>query len=279
MSVIETNAPIDLSDIANIGDNILDDVPSKEQIREEKAAAKEQAKAQSRAMKEIERESKRAEKENQKIKEEVGVVGGEEAQNARAYIVRCRNNKKFSEFLKTSGFKLEDKLLNKLSDEDLISLRERVSFAIANKNSDGMMRGLLMGGLLQAENIAVSNTIYPLKVKGLTATLSSSENFNDVLEEIILENQCMVYTKPTWRLAFMIIQTAATLHSVNSSLESATPEQRQQFFNAAQANAAQANANTSTPNQQSPPEKSSGKTPMTFSEKLSLAKSEFGDLL
>lgn len=277
MSVFETNAPIDLSDIAGGKDNILDDAPSKEEIREQKVAAKEQAREQARAMREFERESKRAEKEQQKVKEEVGVTGGEEAQNARAYIVRCRNNKKFGEFLKSSGFKLDDKLLNKLNEEDLISLRERVSFAIANKNSEGMMKGAIMTGLMQAENLAVNNTMYPLKVQGLTATLNSSENFHEVLEEIMLENQCMVYTKPTWRMLFMVVSTAASLHHVNSRLESATPDQKQQFFNQMAASAAETKAPKETKNEK-PADKPADKS-MSFTDKLNKMKSEFGDLL
>lgn len=273
MDVIGTNPPIDLSDIADANGDVLSIAPTKEQIREQKAAAKEQARELARAKKELEKENKKTVKEQQKIKEEAGVNCGENGQKARAYIVRARNNKRFGEFLKSSGFKLDDKLLNKLSDEDLVSLQERISFAISNKNSENMLRGAILTGIFKAEHIAVTNTIYPLKVQGLTATLNSDESFHDVLEEIILENQCMVYTNPIWRLAYMVGKVAVTLHSVNSELETVTPEQKQQLINKAIEEKNKVSNQTKDTRQAVESEEES------FSDKMNKLRAQFGDLV
>jgi hypothetical protein len=76
-------------------------------------------------------------------------------------------------------------------------------------------------------------------------------------------------------MMLMIGSTAATLHNVNSKLETATPEQKQQFFNQMANNAA-----TEKPQIKETPTKPPGKNqPQSFSDKLNNLKSEFGDLL
>ena len=172
MAVIQTNAPIDLSGIGASNDNILDEVPTKEQIREGKRLDKEKAKEEKALAKELAKEAKKIDKENSKLKEDLGMSGSIDAQQARAMLVRYRGSKKFSKFLKESGFKLEDRVLNKLSEEDLKSLLERVQFAVSNKNSEGLFKAGIMSGLQGLEFVASKNKLYELKVEGLTATLN-----------------------------------------------------------------------------------------------------------
>lgn len=282
--VIQTNAPIDFSDIADKNDNILDDPPSKEQIREAKRLEKEKAKEEKALARELAREAKKASKSQKNDIEVLDDETSKEVQQTRATIARYRGSKKFSKFLKESGFKLDDKTLSKLGRSDLEELLERVQFAVSNKNSEGMFKSGIMTGLQGFEYIASNNNIYPLQVQGLTATLNAQESFHEVIEEIMLENQMMVYTKPTWRLMYMVASTAMTLHNTNNAFAKLPPEQQKVILRMGEEakEKAEAQAKSGTLSEKakdvSPPEPVRIE-PKDFGEKLAELKKEFSDLV
>lgn len=229
-AVIEINAPIDLSDIKDSSDHILDDPVDKNAIKEQKRLAKEQEKEMKKFAKEQEKEMKKQEKEAKKAnkdRSDAGLSSTMSAQEARMKIVRYRNSNKFSKFLKESGFKLDDRTLNKLSDEDLEALYEKVQFAVSQKNSERLFKAGVMGVMHGYEY--VGQKFLGLNIDGLTAVLNADEQFNDTLEEIMLENQMMVYTKPEWRLIYQVLQTSMMLHKSRAAFDALPEEQKQKI--------------------------------------------------
>lgn len=277
-NVINTNAPIDFSDIKDSSDNILDEVPDPAEAREQKRLAKEQEKEMKARMKEIAKEQKKNDKSQREmdgLKEDLGISGSIDAQQARARIMRYRTSKKFGKFLKEAGFKLDDKVLNKLDEESLISLQERVAFAVSNKNSEGLFKSGVMGALQGAEFLG--ENVLGLHVQGLTATLNQSEAFHELVEELMLENQFMVYTKPQWRLLYMIISTGMAIHNSKDLYSKLSPEQKQMYEQALSSKQVAGSVNPQTEKPAEKPKESTG--PKDMLSQISEMKEKFKDLI
>ena len=253
--VIKTNTTgISFDDFQDTQDHILDDEPDpavgKQQEQERKQSAKHElamAKESMKLERQREKEQSKVSKEKQQVREDAGLDGDIDTQKTRAMICRYRNNKKFGPYLKDNGFKLDDKTLNKLDSEGLAQMLEKIQFAVCNKNSEGVFKTSVLAGLQGAEH--VGENYLGLHVTGLTATLSANEEFKDLLEEIMLENQLLVYTKPTWRLLYMILSTGMSLHQAKSAFNNMPDGQKNAFLAALAGNmqAAQSSGELPTP--------------------------------
>jgi hypothetical protein len=240
--VIRTNTTnISFDDFQDTQDHILDDEPDpaagkqqeqerKQQAKMDLALAKESMKLEKQKEKEQSKEQSKASKERQQVREEAGLDGDIETQKTRAMICRYRNNKKFGPYLKDNGFKLDDKTLNKLDSEGLAQLLEKIQFAVCNKNSEGVFKTSVLAGLQGVE--FVGENYLDFHITGLTASLAANEEFKDLLEEIMLENQLLVYTKPTWRLLYMILSTGMSLHQTKTAFNNLPDGQKNAFLTA-----------------------------------------------
>ena len=235
MAINTNNVGLDFSDIKDTNDNILEIQPDKNQIKADQLASKAAIKAQEKQEKVFaklqakqEKESKSQSKERSKIKQEAGIDGTIDAQQSRMLIVRYRGSKKFAKFLKEAGFKLDDKTLNKLNEEELGDLLSKIQFAVCNKNSEHLFKTGIYRGLRCYEDIG--ERYLGLHITGLTAELTKTEEFEELLEELMLENQMMIYTKPYVRLLYSIVSTSYILHSAKSSFDALPSEQQQMII-------------------------------------------------
>ena len=230
--VIDVNdLGIDLSDIRDDNEDLLlEEEPDKAKKSESKKREKlelEMMKEEKMMMREQQKEQKNAMKEKQRLEEDLGLAHGIDAQKIRAQICRYRGHPKIGKFLQTQGFKLDDKYINKLDQQGLEDLLGRIRFATGNRNSDQLFKSGIIGGIHAFEY--VGQNYLDMKIQGLTATLNQSEQFNDIVDEIMLEHQLMIYTRPEVRLAYLVLSTSLQLHTFNDQLAKMSPQQREEL--------------------------------------------------
>jgi hypothetical protein len=133
---------------------------------------------------------------------------------------RYGTSKRFGEYLKSMGFNLAVSHLKKLDTEELDEMLVRVKTSIDNKNISDFWGDLAFGLIQTGEVLTVSTSLGKrLKIQGLTDVLKGDEVFLDLLEQIELENQNLVYTSPYIRLVYAVATSAMKVHSVNTMME------------------------------------------------------------
>lgn len=182
---------------------------------------------QLRLDREIKKENVKQSRDDEKIKKESGTYGGDECIKLRAHICRYRSHKRFGAFLKKEGFKLDNKLLNKMNKTQLDELLGSVKFAVCNMNQSNMFKQIANAGVSGAEMMGCK---FGLKINGLSVSLQQNQEYHDLIDEILFERQLLFYTKPEYRLAMLVVQTGATLHYTNSALANMSDEQRDTFL-------------------------------------------------
>ena len=133
---------------------------------------------------------------------------------------RYGSSKRFAEYLKSLGFNLTVTHLKKLETAELEELHTRVKTSIDNKNVSSFWEELSFG-VIQTTEVFVNATTLSQKIKiaGITEALRGDETFLDLLEQIELENQNLVYTSPYVRLVYSVVSSAMRCHAVNSMME------------------------------------------------------------
>ena len=107
-----------------------------------------------------------------------------------------------------------------LSNDDLKELLQRVKTSIDNKNVSNFWNELVLGVVQTGEVISCNTRLSErLKIAGLTDALRGDDTFLDLIEQIELENQNLVYTSPYVRLVYSVATSAMKCHSINSMME------------------------------------------------------------
>jgi hypothetical protein len=133
---------------------------------------------------------------------------------------RYGTSKRFGEYLKSMGFNLVVSHLKKLDVEELDEMLVRVKTSIDNKNISAFFGDLAFGVVQTGEVLTLSTRLgQRFKIQGLTDVLKGDETFLDLLEQIELENQNLVYTSPYVRLVYAVTTAAMKVHSVNTMME------------------------------------------------------------
>lgn len=136
----------------------------------------------------------------------------EEKRKKLLMLSRYRQSKRFGHFLAENGFDLSSNRIVGLSLQSLDALLNDVKFTIACKNTSGVVEAAAISGVMVLENVVTPW----YNVKGLSECLSKSATYLDCVEEIALENQSYIYTKPTYRLMFEILKCAYMVHQQHS---------------------------------------------------------------
>ena len=216
---------IDLSDIKGGGHDVLAIEPKvdKQALKEQK----EEAKALARAAREDAKETKRAAKEKTKVDQAAGLFGGSEAQRLRVLICRFRAHKKFGKVLKEQKVIPENKTLDKMDAAQLEDVLNKVRFTVCNLNCGNMYKGIVKTLIETCEKFG-SKAGY--RIDGLGAALEHQEEYNDLLDEIMIERGILFYTKPEYRLAYLVVSTAISLHSARKVLDTLPEEERKKIM-------------------------------------------------
>jgi hypothetical protein len=163
---------------------------------------------------------------NQMMKEVVKTSSrktDEEVNDHQSHVImlsRYGQSKRFAEYLKSLGFNLTVTHLKKLETAELTELHTRVKTSIDNKNVSNFWEELTFGVIQTTEVFVNATTIsQKLKIAGITEALRGDETFLDLLEQVELENQNLVYTSPYVRLVYSVVSSAMQCHAVNSMME------------------------------------------------------------
>ena len=100
--------------------------------------------------------------------------------------------------------------LDLLSIEQLEDLLKEIVFTIGVKNSCGMVKGIVGGGIMIAENFIP-------QLNGLRAALEKEQMYNDTIDEASLLYSNYIYTNPLLRLGFMISTVAMQVYHKNQA--------------------------------------------------------------
>jgi hypothetical protein len=144
----------------------------------------------------------------------------EEVNDHQSHVImlsRYGSSKRFAEYLKSMGFTLTVTHLKKMETDELVELLARVKTSIDNKN----FWEELTFGVIQTGEVFVNATTLSqrLKIAGITEALRGDETFLDLIEQLELENQNLVYTSPYIRLVYSVVSSAMKCHAVNSMME------------------------------------------------------------
>ena len=133
---------------------------------------------------------------------------------------RYGQSKRFAEYLKSMGFQLTVSQLKPLGNDELKELLQRVKTSIDNKNVSNFWEELVFGVIQTGEVVTINTTLSQrLKIAGLTDALRGDDTFLDLIEQVELENQNLVYTSPYVRLVYSVATAAMKCHSINSMME------------------------------------------------------------
>jgi hypothetical protein len=231
--VLELDAGIDFSDINDPGGDIFKESepkPDKETVRMQK----EEAKEAKRIAREVEKERKAEAKDQAKLEKVAGLHGGAGAQHYRSMIVKYRQHPKFGPHLKVEGFKLEDKILNKMNEKQLGEMFERVRFSVGNRNNGDMLKSMALGGLKLAEP-AIEKHAH-VKIAGipelngmgsLSDSLNRNPEFHDLWDELMIQYNIMGYQRPEVRMLCVVARAGVLAHGIKDDLDNAgSPEAR-----------------------------------------------------
>lgn len=81
--------------------------------------------------------------------------------------------------------------------EELENVIQEMKFCVANRNSSRMATKAFETGLFIVENLHED-------FRGLTTAFFADSDTNDLIKELCLENESLVYTKPEYRLMLLI---------------------------------------------------------------------------
>jgi hypothetical protein len=133
---------------------------------------------------------------------------------------RYGQSKRFAEYLKSMGFQLGVSQLKPLTNEELKELLQRVKTSIDNKNVSCFWEELVFGVIQTGEVVACNTRLSErLRISGITDALRGDDTFLDLIEQVELENQNLVYTSPYVRLVYSVATSAMRCHSINSMME------------------------------------------------------------
>lgn len=199
--------------------DILDPEVDKADIKKQEKLQKDAERESKKMEREFERESKKMKKETDKLEQDAGIFGGKSANQCRAQLVRYRNHVRMGKYLKEQQFKLDDTRINKLDENQLNELLELVKFSICHRNQSNVVHQMGKGAVSLIE---IAGCKAQLQIQGLTQELCVNEpnktQFDDLVDEILIEKQLLVYTKPEIRLLMLVAQTAGTLHVKNKMM-------------------------------------------------------------
>jgi hypothetical protein len=122
-------------------------------------------------------------------------------------------NPRFGPYLKE--LKYSEKKIENMSYEQLQRYRKDIQFVVANKNTNRTIQEAIPHFLAGYEKGVYEISQHKVDIGGTAAALNGSEEFKDVVEELILENQGLVYQTPARRLIFMILTTSAKMAMIN----------------------------------------------------------------
>ena len=223
---------LDLSDIKDTGHDMLTIEPKvdKQAVKAQKEQAKaqkEESKALAKIAREDAKDAKKAAKEKLKIEQAGGLFGGTSAQELRVKICKFKAHKKFGKVLKEQKIIPDNKVLDRMDESQLSDVLERVRFTVCNLNAGNMYKGIANTVVGAGEELAVG---MGYQVQGLTATLNRSDEYNDLIEEIMIERGLLVYTKPEYRLVYLVLSTGYSLHAARSTFNSLPEEEKQKLL-------------------------------------------------
>lgn len=124
-------------------------------------------------------------------------------------------SERLSKYIKHLGIgDLESKTVAELND----TLRE-VQYCCGIRSNGRFWYNAFINAVGGAEFLMINNT--NLKVTGLQQTIAASEEAKDLVEEISLKHQSLVYIQPEARLGLLLLQTTIMLHQVNAAKDEA----------------------------------------------------------
>lgn len=97
------------------------------------------------------------------------------------------------------------------SIDELTVLLKEIRLLVSNRNTANMIKGSFMTGVTVVESVS---PMVGLQLQGLTACMNTEE-INDILNEIHLENQEYTHQPATTRLFLSVMKTAMVLHMHN----------------------------------------------------------------
>jgi len=134
-------------------------------------------------------------------------------------------SKRFGEFLKANGFKLDVKTLNTMKLDKLQDILDQVKITVSSKNINFMAEKavLSMTKLLEAGLTNIYN------IDGLSENLARNDSFLDCVEELRLEHQVFIKVDPKQRFLFEILRTAYMTHTANKLMGNLTNGSRKKI--------------------------------------------------
>jgi hypothetical protein len=119
---------------------------------------------------------------------------------------------------------IRPKNFDKLSDEELQGLKTQIEYICGAKTNVEATAQTVPAILKTIEDLAAQFT--PLRIQG-THEVCFRPDVQDMIKYTIIDSGFGINSTPQQKLAFTLIMTAVHRHTVNSSLEAMTPEQRQ----------------------------------------------------
>jgi deoxyribodipyrimidine photolyase-like uncharacterized protein len=149
-------------------------------------------------------------------------------------IMRYHSSKHFKTYLKEQGFESNKAKLEKKSITELTELLDKIKFSVSVKNSSQATNGVVLASVATLETV-----LHPYYAcKGVSQMLSKSPEFEEIMEELNLENESF-YISPKGRLLALICQSIMMANAAHSF--SSVAKQQQQLSQPAQQTANQTN--------------------------------------
>ena len=141
--------------------------------------------------------------------------------------MRYHSSKHFKTYLKEQGFESNKAKLEKKSITELTELLDKMKFSVSVKNSSAATNGVVLASVATIETV-----LHPYYAcKGVSQMLSKSPEFEEIMEELNLENESF-YISPKGRLLALICQSIMMANAAHSF--SAVARQQQQLNQPAQ---------------------------------------------
>lgn len=122
------------------------------------------------------------------------------------------------------------KPIDKLSEEELRDLQSQIHYILGAKTNVEAMAKTFPLMLKAVEELAAQFT--PLRIQGTHAVCFEPDVQDMIKYSIIDMGLAGVSSTPQQRLLFTLVSTAMRQHTLNSALESMTPEQKSAYFKA-----------------------------------------------
>jgi hypothetical protein len=155
----------------------------------------------------------------------------EELQETQELVIKLNRYfaSRFKDYLQGNGLYYSPARLRDMEYKQLQDIYAKVKVTLANKNDVNLVQSGVMISVRLVEQVTQKEEIKgKLDLNGLSTYLASSEEFQDALCQLQLENGIVTAFSPTQRLLWAFVKAAVVINGLNQRLRQPAPQPDQQ---------------------------------------------------